>query len=150
MLLRTHLALMVLIVSLFISKVNSQFLFVAVCLIATMLPDIDTGFSTLGKMKGFRPLQFFTRHRGMIHSFTFCIVISILLAVFWPSASFAFFLGYSVHLFLDSFTKDGIMPFWPCRKTSSGFFKTGSLTETTIFLVLVFADILLILFKFFS
>lgn len=149
MLLRTHLALAVLAIMLFVQHVNNQFLFIFVMLIATMLPDIDTGFSTLGKMKGFRPLQFFVRHRGMIHSFTFCIIISLILAVFWPVASLAFFLGYGLHLFLDSFTKDGIMPFWPYRKVSSWHFKTGSLVETTIFLFLVFIDILLVVLRFF-
>ncbi len=150
MLLRTHLALAVLVILLFINQVNNQFIFIFVMVIATMLPDIDTGFSTLGKMKGFRPLQFFARHRGMIHSFTFCIIISLILAAFWPAASLAFFLGYGIHLFLDSFTKEGIMPFWPYRKTSSWHFKTGSLTETTIFLFLVFMDILLVVLRFFG
>lgn len=150
MLLRTHLALAVFVILLFVSHVNNQFVFIFVMIIATMLPDIDTGFSTLGKMKGFRPLQFFARHRGMIHSFTICILISLSLAVFWPSVSLAFFLGYSLHLFLDSFTKEGITPFWPYGKTSSWHFKTGSLVETTIFLFLVFIDILLVVFGFFS
>lgn len=149
MLLRTHLALAVFAIMLFVKYVNNQLLFIFIMFIATMLPDIDTGFSTLGKMKGFRPLQFFARHRGMIHSFTFCILISLILAVFWPSVSLAFFLGYGLHLFLDSFTKEGIMPFWPYKKRSSWHFKTGSLVETTLFLILVFIDIFLVVWVFF-
>ena len=149
MLLRTHLALVVLVILLFLKNVDNKLLFVFITLVATMLPDIDTGFSTLGKHKSFKFLQFFVRHRGVIHSFTFCIIISLILAVFLPKISFAFFLGYSVHLFVDSLTKEGIMPFWPYKKKSSWHFKTGSLTETSLFFVLVLVDILLIVFKFF-
>jgi len=149
MLLRTHLALAVLAIVLFVSLVSNPPLFIFVALIATMLPDIDTGFSTLGKQKKFRFLQFFVRHRGVIHSFTLCIVISIILAFFWPVASFGFFLGYGLHLFMDSFTAEGIIPFWPYKKKSAWHFKTGSLLETSLFLVFVLLDIIVVVWKFF-
>jgi len=149
MLLRTHLALMVLVIMLFVQHVTSQLLFIFVALIATMLPDIDTCFSTIGKMKGFRFLQFFVRHRGMIHSFTFCIIISFLLAFFWPVVSLAFFLGYGVHLFMDSFTIEGIAPFWPYKKKSSWKLRVGSLVETSMFLSFVLIDIFVLIFMFF-
>lgn len=149
MLLRTHLAIVVLVIALFVNSVNTPLLFIFVTLIATMLPDIDTGFSTLGKHKGFRFLQAFVRHRGVIHSFTFCIIISIILAVFWPVASFGFFLGYGLHLFMDSFTKEGIVPFWPYKKKSSWHLRTGSLLETGLFLVFVLLDIIVVVWKFF-
>jgi len=149
MLLRTHLAIMVLAIALFVGAVDAQLLFIFVALIATLLPDIDTGFSTIGKHKGFRFFQFFVRHRGIIHSFTFCIAISIVLAFFWPSVSFGFFLGYGLHLFVDSFTPEGIMPFWPYKKKSSWHFKTGSLVETSLFLIFILLDILIVVWKFF-
>lgn len=149
MLLRTHLALVVLAIILFVSHVNNQLLFVFVALIATLLPDVDTGFSTIGKYKEFRFLQFFVRHRGIIHSFTFCIIISVLLAIFLPVISLAFFLGYGLHLFVDSFTKEGIMPFWPYKKRSSWHLKTGSLFETSLFITFVLLDIILVVLKFF-
>ncbi len=149
MLLRTHLALMIFAIALFVSLVNAPLLFIFVALIATLLPDIDTGFSTLGKHRGFRFLQFFVRHRGIIHSFTFCIIISIVLAVFWPVASFGFFLGYGLHLFMDSFTAEGIIPFWPYKKKSSWHFRTGSLVETILFLIFVLFDIIIVVWKFF-
>ncbi len=150
MLLRTHLALVVLAILLFVNHVNNPLLFIFVVLISTALPDIDTSFSTLGKIKGFRFLQFFVRHRGLIHSFTFCILISLLLALFIPKISFAFFIGYSLHLFVDSFTYEGIMPFWPYSKKSSWRLRTGSLTETLLFLILIFVDISFIIFSFFN
>lgn len=149
MLIRTHLAIVVFAIILFISQVSNKLLFIFVALIATMLPDIDTAFSTLGKHKSFRFLQFFVRHRGLIHSFTFCIVVSLLLAFFVPTVSLAFFLGYGLHLFIDSFTIGGIQPFWPYKKRSSWKLKTGSFVESSLFLFFVLADIILVIFMFF-
>jgi len=113
MLLRTHLAFGVLMVILFVQHVNDKLIFIGMVLLATILPDLDTGFSSWGRHLIFRPLQFLTRHRGIIHSFSFAILISIILSIFWPVLSLGFFLGYSVHLICDSFTKEGIQPFWP-------------------------------------
>ena len=149
MMLRTHIAVVIFAILLFVQYVNNKLLFVFVALIAASLPDIDTGFSTMGKFKGFRILQFFVRHRGLIHSFTLCIIISLALAFFWPVVSFGFFLGYGLHLFVDSFTIEGIMPFWPYSKKSSWRFKTGSLTETVVFLLFILIDIIIVIFVFF-
>lgn len=142
MLIRTHLAFIVLALILFVPIVNNDLIFIFIALIATMLPDIDNAFSTLGHHKIFRILQFFTKHRGMIHSFTFCIFIAILLAIFWPVAALPFFLGYGLHLFVDSFTQEGVVPFWPYLKKSSWKLRTGGLVETTIFLFLILLDVL--------
>jgi len=149
MLKRTHLAVGVFAILLFIQYVNNKLLFVFVALLATLLPDIDTAFSSVGKHKGFRFLQFFVAHRGPIHSFTFCIVVSFILALYFPAASLAFFLGYGVHLFVDSFTPEGIVPFWPYPKKSTWRLKTGSLVESSLFLIFVLVDIFLFVIIFF-
>lgn len=143
MLIRTHLALIIAVILLFIPHLHNQFLFAVIALAATFLPDIDTGFSTLGKRKEFRFLQFFVRHRGFIHSLTFCLLITLILVYFLPSIALPFFLGYSLHLFGDAFSIEGIQPFWPYRKVSNWRFKTGSLTETSFFVSLILLDILL-------
>ena len=143
MLIRTHLAFIVLTLILFVPQVTNKVVFIFVALIATLLPDIDTAFSTLGKNRAFRILQFFVHHRGFIHSFTFCVLFSIILAIFWPIVALPFFLGYGVHLFIDSFTIEGIMPFWPYRGRSSWRMRTGSLVESTLFIFLVLLDIFL-------
>ncbi len=143
MMLKTHLAMTVLVILLFLGHVSNKFLFMFVIIIATFLPDIDTGFSTLGRNIYVKPLQFFVRHRGILHSFTFCIAVSFVLAYFIPGVSLAFFLGYGFHLFLDAFTKEGIMPFWPWRKTSSWHFRTGGRVETSLFVSLIVIDLLL-------
>ena len=146
MLIRTHLAIAVFAMLLFVQHVNNKLVFVFVALIATMLPDIDCAFSTLGKSKGWRFLQFFIDHRGPIHSLTFCLVISVIFAFFLPTLAFGFFLGYSVHLFADSFTKEGIMPFWPYLGKSAWRLKTGGVLESGVFLFFHLVDVFLFIF----
>src|SRR3989344_5552098 len=70
------------------------------------------------------------------------IAVSILLAVFAPLAVFGFFLGYSLHLLADSFTKAGITPFWPYSRIAKGHLITGGVVEKGIFFMFVFLDIL--------
>lgn len=141
MMMRTHLAITTLVILLFLYHVSSKFLFVIVALITTLLPDIDTGFSTIGRIRASRFVQFLVRHRGLLHSFTFCIIVSILLACFLPVLAFAFFIAYSLHLFADSFTVEGIRPFWPFKGKSSWKIRTGSYTETSLFVFILLIDI---------
>tara|TARA_Y100000310_G_C20393143_1_gene673770 strand:- start:242 stop:694 length:453 start_codon:yes stop_codon:yes gene_type:complete len=143
MLLKTHLSFAILIIILFLEHVNSKFIFVGLVLVATVLPDLDSGFSSWGRHLIFRPLQFFTKHRGIIHSFTFGVFVSIILAVLWPIAALGFFIGFSVHLICDSFTVDGIQPFWPLKQKSSGFIRSGGRIEESLFFSLIFVDVIL-------
>lgn len=143
---RTHLAFTVLVVLLFLPHVSSQFLFILIALVATVIPDIDSGYSTIGKMHGAWVFRFFSRHRGMFHSLTFALIMSVIFTFIWPVAALPFFIGYGFHIFVDSFTKDGVMPFWPYTKVSSGILKTGSLTETTLFIFLIILDAILLVF----
>lgn len=134
----------VLMIILFLNHVNDKLIFIGMVLFATVLPDLDSGFSSWGRHFIFRPLQFFVKHRGIIHSFTFGVLISIVLAIFWPVVSLGFFVGYSVHLICDSFTKEGIQPFWPLRARSKGFIATGGRIEDSIFVFLAILDAVLI------
>lgn len=145
MLLRTHLAIAVLITLLFLPSVSDKLIFSAIVILATFLPDIDTGFSTIGKTTGTGVVRFFVRHRGVVHSFSFCVLVSLVFALFIPIITLPFFLGYSLHLFTDSFTIDGIRPFWPTKHNSKGFLKTGSFVETFLFIALLIIDIVVFL-----
>lgn len=140
---RTHLAIGLALALLFLPHVNSKLLFVPIVLITCLLPDIDSSGSYYGHSKIFRPLQFFVRHRGILHSFTFCILISIVFALFIPALSLPFFIGYASHLFADSFTIEGIILFWPFKKTSSGFLRTGGRIEHSIFISLLVVNLIL-------
>lgn len=150
MLIRTHLAIVIFFILLFISSVNDKLVFVLVTLIATFIPDVDSKFSKLGHHKIFRPLQLFVKHRGIIHSFIFLILITSLFALFLPVVAFPLFLGYGVHLLADSFTKEGIRPFYPFNKTSSGKLRTGGRTETSIFVFFVLVDLFFLAARIFS
>lgn len=147
MLIKTHLAITLFFVLILISSVESKLVFVLVALIATFIPDIDSRFSSVGRRKIARVLQWFTRHRGITHSFTFLILITLFLVLFFPIISLGFFLGYGLHIFSDGFTKDGIRPFYPLKKRVNGSLKTGGRVETGIFVAFVIVDVFLFLFK---
>jgi inner membrane protein len=104
------------------------------------IPDIDSGFSSWGRHWIFKPLQFFFKHRTFIHSLTFGLVLTILIAMFFPIASFGFFVGFASHILLDSFTKDGIQPFWPFTYKSRGFIVSGGRLEGSFFISLLALD----------
>ena len=148
MMLRTHLSISVLFIILILPHVSNKLIFAFVVLVATLLPDIDTGYSTIGKFPGFKILQFFFRHRGVLHSLSFCIVASFVLAFFLPILAFPFFLGYFLHIFSDSFNIEGIKPFWPLARKSSGLLRTGSLLETNLFIIFLLADVFIFIFRY--
>lgn len=141
---KTHVAMTLFAVLFLFEHVEYTFVFVVVSLVSGILPDIDSGFSTLGKRKIFRPVQTLTRHRGFFHSLTFCIGISVLLAFYFPIYSLPFFLGYGLHLFADSFTVDGIRPFWPLKIESKGKLRAGSAFEGALFIGFCIIDAILL------
>lgn len=150
MLQKTHLAIGVFFILVLISFVEYKWIFVLAVLVGTYLPDIDSRYSKLGHRKIARLLQVFTKHRGMIHSFTFLLTLCIFLIIIFPRAVFGFFLGYALHLFVDSFTKDGITPFYPWKKKSSGKIKSGGRIEVMILVLFVILDIALVFDKVFG
>ena len=136
MLLRTHIAVGLAVAFYFLPHVVNKLYFLPVVLIASALPDIDTGYSSIGRKKIFRPIQLMTRHRGIFHTYTFCILVSLLFAFFYPVLALPFFLGYSLHIYLDSFTELGVAPFWPYRGRSMWKIKTGGKVEQSFFIFL--------------
>ncbi len=149
MLLRTHLIITIFAILLLISKIENKLVFVIVALIATYIPDIDSRYSTLGRKKINRVLQFFTKHRGITHSFIFLILITFGLVLVFPIISLGFFLGYSLHLFADSFTKEGIQPFYPFSKLKSkGRIATGGKVEVSLMVLFLIFDLVFFAFLF--
>ncbi len=145
MLFRTHLAIGIFAVILFFPLVNYPIHFAIMAIIASLLPDIDSGFSMIGRNKPAKLVQILTKHRGILHSLTFCLAVSLIFAFFAPVYSFGFFLGYSLHLLADSFTKLGITPFWPYKGIANGVINSGGVVERGIFFVFIIVDVLLIL-----
>jgi membrane-bound metal-dependent hydrolase YbcI (DUF457 family) len=148
MLIRTHLAI-ALFFCLFLGLLfEINIFFIPIALFATIIPDIDTRFSSVGKKKPFRILQIFVKHRGFIHSLIFLLLICLPLVFFLPTVFLPFFLGYSIHIFSDGFTKMGVSPFYPFGKRISGVIKTGGLIETSLFILLVFVDLFLLFLRY--
>lgn len=145
MIFRTHLVITIFAILIFIPLVEHKIIFGIVALISSSIPDIDTYFSRVGKNKFARVLQFFTKHRGMIHSITFAIFISLIISFIFPILGLPFFLGYSLHIFADSFTIDGVQPFWPYKKESKGFVKTGKYSELAVFIIFLILDFILLI-----
>lgn len=149
MLIKTHLAITLCFVLLFLSFVENKLVFVLVALIATFIPDVDSRYSTVGRRKLARIFQFFTKHRGITHSFIFLLTITFILVLFFPTIALGFFLGYGLHLLADSFTMEGILPLYPLRKKSSGYIRTGGKSEVVVLVVFVILDIFLLSFEIF-
>jgi len=143
--LRTHLAIGVFLLLMFLPQSNHKLVFFIVVLIASAIPDVDSGFSKVGKNWIFKILRWFTKHRGVIHSFSFCIVISFLFWAFYPPAAFPFFLGYGIHLLIDSFSVDGISPFWPLEAKLNGKLTTGGKAEYILFVFFVVLDVVVLI-----
>ena len=122
MLIKTHLAITLFFALLFIPFVKWPLLFLVIAMLATYLPDIDSRHSKIGHHFFMRPIQWFAKHRGFVHSFTFLILITIGLALFFPIVSLAFFVGYGSHLVADSFTVEGKEFF---EKSFMHLFKVG-------------------------
>lgn len=141
MLIRTHFAITMFFVLLFLNSVNDKVLFVVVALVATLIPDVDSRFSTIGRRKIARILQWITKHRGVIHSFSFLILIVIGILIFYPKIALGFFLGYGLHLFADSFTIEGIQPFYPYRKKAKGFIRSNGKSEVIVFIIFVIGSL---------
>jgi len=121
--------------------VRNKIIFVLVAVVATYIPDIDSKKSFLGKHIIFRPLQWFTKHRGIFHSFSFLIVAGFILFVLFPDyVLFGFAIGYASHLFADCLTIQGIQILYPLNGRISGFIKSGGIIETIIFVIFLLTD----------
>jgi len=139
---RTHLVFSFLIGLLIISSfdIQNKTIFIIILLIASVLPDIDSYKSKIGKKV--KPLSFliniFLGHRGIFHSVFLLILISLLIMLASYEITIAFFVGYLSHLILDSLTPEGVMFFYPfSKKKTKGFIRTGSLWENIFFFILI-------------
>ena len=146
MLFRTHFIGGLFLLLLFFSFVENRILFFLFGFFGIILPDLDTKNSLFGRKIIFRPVQFFLNHRGISHTLILGIVIALIISFFIPAGSVGFFIGFSSHIILDSFTKEGVSAFFPIKKRSHGFIETGSFFENILFYILLFADVLIILY----
>ncbi len=147
MLFKTHLAVALFFILIFFQHIINPIVFLPVFFIAAIIPDIDTPFSRIGHYKLFRIFNFFTKHRGIIHSFIFLAIISIPIFLFFREILLPFVLGYSLHLLLDALTIEGIRPFYPLKSKVKGKIKTNGIIEDFLFLFFVIIDSILLFYK---
>ena len=127
----------------FLPDVNNKLVFFPVVMIASLIPDLDSLIAPKKDYKMLKPLKS-KSYKDFMHSYTLCIILSALLAFFYPILALPFFIGYSFHLFFDSLTVPGTTPFWPLKIKSKGFIVPGGKTEKIITFVLGFLSILFI------
>ncbi len=144
MLFRTHLAIALFVALFFLSHVTHKLTFIPLVLAATLLPDIDSAFSKIGRGKVGQVVQLFTKHRGLLHSFTFCIIVTLFFAFYLPVFALPFFLGYALHLLLDSVTSEGIRPFWPFKNVAQGKLPVGGAIEEALCMAFIVIGVVFI------
>jgi len=145
MLFRTHIVFSLAVYFLLSYYVAMPFYVLIFVLLATAFVDIDIKNSKMGKGWYFRPLQWFTRHRGFLHSLVVGLLFSLIIASISQWAGFGFFVGYMSHLLLDCFTKSGIALFWPFSWKVKGFIRSGGIVEQVVFVLLLLGNIGLVI-----
>ena len=146
----THLAFgfLVTLLSLDFFNIKNKILFMLIALFFSVFPDIDERRSKIGKktklVSGITNFVF--GHRGLVHTIYIPLILFIISYNISNEIGIAVLAGYFSHLFLDALTKIGIKPLYPLiNKRINGFFKTNSLLEKILFLVIVFLDLRILL-----
>ena len=136
MLFRTHFIFGILLGLLFMNYFDEKIIFFIFVLIGSILPDIDTPKSKIGK-KVFlsRIFKFFLGHRGFIHSIYPVIFVFVVFYYFnMVYAGWGFLIGYLGHLVLDGLTKQGVNFLQPLSSFKiRGFIKVGGFLEKIVF-----------------
>ena len=122
-------------------------------LVGQMVPDIDSPHSKISRHSPFvhHITSIFTKHRGLVHSFTTGLIAMFIIALILSKLEFSlmlagwFFIGYVVHLLTDALTPHGVRPFWPfSHHTFRGPITTGSFSEKVISVIAYSAGLILI------
>ena len=145
----THMSFALFLGLLVLRRVNTpinNYLFMAVILIASILPDIDCADSFIGRK--INPLSFLFKHRGFFHSLIMAVILGIIVFFITQNSYYAlgFITGFLSHLFLDSLTKTGTAFFWPSKARIRGVFGTGRLTDWILLIVFILLSLLLFVY----
>ncbi len=146
----THLAfgLFAALFSLEFFNIKYKLLFILVSLFFSIFPDIDEPKSKIGRKNKFfsKVTGFLFGHRGFLHTVYIPIILSLIFYSFSKEIGIGVIIGYFSHLLMDSLTKQGISPFYPLLNMKiNGVFKTNSLFEKILFVMILFFDFYLAL-----
>lgn len=121
---------------------------VGLFLLGTLLPDIDSKTSMLGRL-----VHIPVGHRTWTHTIWVCALL--FLPCIWQKIFIWLFLGYVLHLFWDSFSKAGVCWFYPISQYRSygnakvkrlhilRLYRTGNTSEFVIVAMLIVVTILI-------
>lgn len=134
--------------SLFSASLHKDLTAVGAVVIGSLLPDIDSPKSTLGRMLPFASTVIERQwgHRTITHGLLMWMALAVLLLPLcvWRKAVYgALLIGYLSHLLIDCATKAGVPLFYPhtavCVIPGNGKYrvKTGSLAEQGVLIVLL-------------
>jgi inner membrane protein len=150
MLFWTHFVFSFAVILFFVIFKKESILFFVIALFSSLIPDIDSRNSKIGKNFFSKILTSFSKHRGFFHSLFFVLVASSLFYFIFPKAILPFLIGYISHLFLDCLTKRGLNLFYPFKFRIGGPIRSGSFLEKLIFLSFLLIDIFLVVLFIFS
>jgi inner membrane protein len=94
------------------------FVYTPLMMVGSLLPDIDTPFSKLGKYNIFAAMM---RHRGFMHSLLTSGIIAVAGTLINPVVGVWVSVGYLSHLFADSLTPSGIRWLYPFKNSTRQF-----------------------------
>ena len=137
--LKTHLALALGAALYFLPHINEKFLFIVVTVASTLIPNFALLISSNKNFQS-KSLEPHPNISLFLRTYTLCIILTIVLTFVLPKLSLPFFIGYSFALFLETFSTQGIIPFWPYNKKVAGKIAHGGSIDKTIFLLLLIFD----------
>jgi inner membrane protein len=138
----THLAFALLVAVFYIKEIGINLHpvgFILAVLFASLIPDIDTATSFLGKRVKY--LSHLLEHRRFFHSIIFMVMAAISAAYLGknPELAVAALIGIASHLLLDSLTPAGLYLFWPSKLPVRGWFRTGGIFDMLLFAIFIAA-----------
>jgi inner membrane protein len=141
MLFRTHLVTGIVLGLLFLrytdyleAQAASILLFFLIVLVASLLPDIDSPSSAVGRRAWGLSwiVRLFAGHRKFFHA-VWIPLAALFVFIRFEAVAFGMLVGYCSHLLADSLTVEGIRPFYPARFRLRGFVETGGFGEGLYF-----------------
>lgn len=122
---------------LFLDYADNKLVFIVAIIFFSILADIDSSNSKVGKYWFSKVLTAFSSHRGIFHSLFFVAFFYLVFRVYLPILALPFLIGYLSHLILDTMTVRGLRLLYPLKFRFRGFVKTGKFFEVIFFVVLL-------------
>lgn len=108
---------------------------VALAVIGSLAPDLDTPQSYISRLLILNPVHLFVRHRGVLHSGLVAGLLMVAGLVHPLALPFA--MGYASHILIDALTVSGVPVLWPRRESLRGPFRTGGLMDHLLWLAAI-------------